>query len=62
MRAKVAEEKEKEKKMLKELERGRDHQDLFYVEACYGLHRLLPRQVQTLANDWMVQGTSFYKD
>lgn len=59
-KAKVEEDKQKEKEVQRELERipreKWDHEDFFYLEACYGLHKLLPRQVNVLAQDWLVQG------
>ncbi len=59
MRLLLEEERKKEEEIQEELkdkpkERW-DHADFFYLEACYGLHRLLPRQVQVLAQDWTVQ-------
>eukprot|EP00026_Physarum_polycephalum_P000098 Phypoly_transcript_00098.p1 GENE.Phypoly_transcript_00098~~Phypoly_transcript_00098.p1 ORF type:complete len:2137 (+),score=447.21 Phypoly_transcript_00098:354-6764(+) len=55
----VDEERKKEKKIQKELravpKESWDHEDFFYLEACYGLRRLLPRQVNVLAQDWAVQ-------
>lgn len=57
----VKEEREKEKAIEEELAgvplEERDHEDFFYLEACYGLRRLLPRQVNFLAKDWQVQST-----
>eukprot|EP01087_Luapelamoeba_hula_P003692 TRINITY_DN1352_c0_g1_i3.p1 TRINITY_DN1352_c0_g1~~TRINITY_DN1352_c0_g1_i3.p1 ORF type:complete len:2194 (-),score=412.40 TRINITY_DN1352_c0_g1_i3:98-6679(-) len=32
---------------------GFDHPDLFILPACYGLHRLLPRQLDQLGKQWM---------
>ena len=50
----------KEKEVVLELQskprEQRDHEDIFYLEACYYLHKLLPRQVDVLAGDWLVQG------
>lgn len=59
VKAKVQEEREKEQEIKDELEglpmEKWDHEDFFVLEACYGLYRLLPRQSNVLAQDWLVQ-------
>lgn len=40
--------------MRKDLEKTpkNDHEDYYYLPACYALDRLLPRQVEALAQQW----------
>lgn len=59
----VEEERAKEKEIEDELEglelEERDHEDFFTLEACWGLHRLLPRQIDTLSKDWQIQSNLY---
>jgi len=48
-----------EKVMNEEVEASgvQDHVDFFMIKYAYGLYRLLPRQVELLANRWKTQCT-----
>jgi len=54
----LVEDREAENQMADDVFFG-DHRDFFLLETCWGLHKLLPSQSQTIADQWKAASASF---